>query len=105
MSELLFRPTKKRRLFSNKTSYVPLVVKKEIIVKKEISDDISNRELLKTVLNELTSLKEQLITVDQLREQIAVQEQEIHDLQVIINDEITNRKYNINKDDIPDYFG
>ena len=105
MSELLLRPTKKRRLFSNKTSYVPLVVKKEIIVKKEISDDISNRELLKTVLNELTSLKEQLITVDQLREQIAVQEQEIHDLQVIINDEITNRKYNINKDDIPDYFG
>ena len=104
MSEL-FRPTKKRRLFSNKTSYVPLVVKKEIIVKKKISDDISNRELLKTVLNELTSLKEQLITVDQLREQIAVQEQEIHDLRVIINDEITNRKYNINKDDIPDYFG
>lgn len=80
------------------------IFKKEVVVLKpvKVNNDISNRELLKTILKSINSLQEQLVDIDNLKETISAQQAEINEMKILMNQQYELLK---SKNERPTYFG
>lgn len=96
----MYNVTHKKRKLVHHTN----IFKKEIVVLKplKVNNDISNRELLKTILKSIHNLQEQLVDIDSLKETIYDQQAAINEMKILMNQQYEQLK---SKNERPTYFG